>query len=107
MLQMNLSNACEEYVSFRLACGFDGRKVRRDRFRRSQRMPGFHRMGAHLCQPPAGLGADRPTCGGFAGLGPSGLADSTARGAISAIMVLVVARIGLRAVVSRGRGGVD
>ena len=104
---MNLSNACEEYVSFRLACGFDGRKVRRDRFRRSQRMPRFHRTRAHLCQPPAGLGADRPTCGGFAGSRPSGLADFTARGAISAIMVLVVARIGLRVVVSQGRAHRD
>ena len=67
MLQMNLSNACEEYVRFRFAFAFAGRKVRRDRFWRSQRMPGFHRTRAHLCQPPATRGTDRPTCGSFAG----------------------------------------
>ena len=67
MLQMNLSNACEEYVRFRFAFAFAGRKVRRDRFRRSQRMSGFHRTRAHLCQPLAVHGTDRLTCGGFAG----------------------------------------
>ena len=62
---------------------------------------GFHRTRGNLCQPRAVRGTNRPTCGGFAGSRPPGRADFTARGAIPAIMVPAVARIGPRAVVSR------